>query len=162
MNSSLPLVLAGSLVMLSAATSQAVGAPVVEVAPRTPLYCEDGSHAIQPLIYGDFGDLVAAYRRLHGWPGAVTAQGDGFALTFVAPPTDADSAGEVVTFALTRHEDGYAVRYVTDKPKGLKEMRLDGTIMCARILQMFAESDPQRALAFRKAWGEKHPDSTSR
>jgi hypothetical protein len=143
-------------------------AAAIDVAPRTPLYCEGGGHSIQPLVYGDYGDLLGAYDRLHHWSGKLTANGptkageEGFRLTFVAPPDDPRSPEEVVAFTLTRHEAGYALRAVSDKPKGLRAKRVAGNAMCFKVLEMLLDSDPQRALAFRKAWGEKHPDSTGR
>jgi len=157
----------------AAARAHVAKAPVppaaaIEVAPRTPLYCEGAGHSIQPLVYGDYGDLVAAYARLHRWPGKLTASGpnkageEAFRLTFVAPPDDARSPEEVVAFTLTHHEAGYALRAVSDKPKGLRAKRVAGNAMCFKVLEMLLDADPQRALAFRKAWGEQHPDSTGR
>lgn len=143
-------------------------AAAIEVAARTPLYCEGSGHSIQPLVYGDYGDLLAAYAKVHRWPGRMTAAAptkageDGFRLTFVAPPDDPRSPEEVVAFTLTRHEGGYALRAVSDKPKGVRAKRVTGSAMCFQVLETLLDADPQRALAFRKAWGERHPDSTGR
>jgi hypothetical protein len=164
----------GLLGLLAAAAAQAAPAPApapvtaIEVAPRTPLYCEGGGHSIQPLVYGDYGDLLAAYDRLHHWqgklvPAAATKAGDeGFRLVFIAPPSDPRSPDEIVTFSVTRHEAGYALRAVSDKPKGLRAVRVTGNAMCFKVLEMLLDSDAPRALAFRKAWGAQHPDSTGR
>ena len=158
----------GLLALVAAASARAAPAPAtpVDAPPRTPLYCEGGGHSIQPLVYGDYGDLLSAYDRLQHWQGTLTPTGptkageEAFRLVFVAPPDDPRSPGEVVAFTLTRHEAGYALRAVSDKPKGLRAVRVTGNAMCFKVLEMLLESDPQRALAFRKSWGEQHPDST--
>ncbi len=170
------LIALGLLGLLAATDAHAARAPkpapppaaAIDVPARTPLFCEGGGHAIQPLVYGDYGDLVAAYGRLHHGSGKLTAGPptkageDSFRLTFVAPPNDPRSPEEVVAFTLTRHEAGYALRAISDKPKGLRAKRVAGPAMCFQVLETLLDSDPQRALAFRKAWGERHPDSTGR
>jgi hypothetical protein len=139
----------------------------IEVPPRTPLYCEDGAHTIQPLVYGDFGDLVGAYDRLEHWPALVVSNGrradgeDYYVLMFSAPANDPKSPNEQVGFVITRHADGYALRSAYDQPKDLPVQKTVGTELCMHVLKMFLDADPQRAAAFRKRWGEQHPDSTS-
>lgn len=140
----------------------------VTVAPRTTLYCEDSTHAIQPMVYGDFGDLVGAYQRLEHWPGQVVTNGeraDGEAydvLMFTAPADDPKSPNEVVGYVITQHADGYALRAAYDQPQGLPAQKITGNDMCSLVLKMLVDSDPERAAAFRARWREQHPDSTPR
>lgn len=141
----------------------------VQVPPRTPLYCEDGAHTIQPFIYGDFGDLDAAYQRLQRWPqGRVVGNGrrkDGEAyavLLFSAPHDDPRSPDEQVGFVITAHADGYAIRSAYDQPKAAEGLKMAGAELCLFVQKMFLDSDPARAVAFRKTWGDAHPDSTQR
>src|SRR5262249_39653105 len=122
----------------------------------------------QPMVYGDFGDLVAAYDRLEHmsagvFVGGVRASGEAYnAMVFSRPPNDPRSPGERVGFVLTRHADGWAIRSVYDAPQDLPPQRNEGTPMCAFILKMFLDSDPQRAVQHRNEWSAQHPDSTGR
>jgi hypothetical protein len=82
-------------------------------------------------------------------------------LMFEAPPADARE-GEVVGFVITRHKDGYALRAAYDKPKDQEALRIAGNDMCFGVLNMFIDSDIDRAYAYRDEWWRLHPDSTAR
>ena len=138
----------------------------IEVPPRTALYCEDSTHSIQPFIYGDFGDLVAAYDRLEHTPAKVVSGGkreggeDYDVVMFEAAEKDARSPREVVGYVITRHADGYALRSAYDQPAGLPAQKMAGNEMCVFVLDMVLKSDPARAVSFRNRWRAEHRDST--
>lgn len=160
------------VVILASATGAQAAAPqaerrMVDIPPRTPLYCEDSANKIQPFVYGDFGDFIDAYARLEHWPAVITTNGkradgeDYDVVLFTAPENDPDAAGEMVGYVITSYEDGYALRSVYDQPPGLPSMKRSGNDLCFFVQGMMMEANPARAAAFRRAWDEKHPDSTT-
>ena len=124
----------------------AQGAPErhpVEVPDRTPLYCEDSTHAIQPVVHGDFGDFVEAV----GGPHLVATNGQRASseTTYVLVFND-KASGEIMGYVMTRHENGYALRSAYHQQADGKMQRAEGTPMCAAVTDYLLKLHPGRAL----------------
>jgi hypothetical protein len=132
-------------------TSGGAERKVVELAPRTPLYCEDSTGTVQPMIHGDYGDLAKAVTKTYGWGHVVMTNGPHrsggeMLVALFSSEAKAGERPESLAWVMTRHEDGVALRALYADLKGMALDVERGNDLCGRALIMLVELHPERAV----------------
>lgn len=161
-----------ALLALAMASAGPLPAPVptsppdeaLDIAPRTPLFCDDG-HAMQPSAWGDYGDFVEGMllkydsnqyqaRKSH------SAGGDRYWIGFAV------DEGELALFEMTPHQGGWALRAVHDTfSDGRRDVTYKGMGMCGPVLIVLTErmrrQEPDKYLARLKEIAARREKETA-
>ncbi len=133
-------------------SSQAPDEPL-SIAPRTPLFCDDGT-AIQPQGWGDYGDFVEGMRLRYGGPYQATrshaAGGDRYWAGFGI------GKDELALFEMAPHQGGWVLRVMHETfDDGRKDVTHKGADLCGPLLQLLTDrmqkQEPDKYLARLKA-----------